>query len=551
MISDGKNMKIKGALVCLSVLMTTSIFAQKPNVVIILADDLGYSDLSSFGSEIHTPYIDSLAYQGTRFTNYHTPATCSPTRAELMSGTDHHLAGLGAMAETMRADAARFDLVPKPEFLGKPGYEGYINARSLTLPQILQQNGYKTLMAGKWHLGFTPANNPAKKGFDYSYALLNGADSHFKALPQGIERKTIYTENGVNVSLPDDFYSTDFFVKKVIEYIGDETKQSQPFFAYVALTAPHWPLQVPAEYLDLYKNKYDTGYDEIKKNRLKNMVNLRITDSMKTAPVLSKEKTPLHLGTWDQLTAKQRQVEARKMELYAAQIKNMDDNVGKLIRHLKKINQYDNTLFMFMSDNGAEGFYRASAGYDNRYNNLGKPKSYELIGPRWSEVSSAPFSLWKGTAAEGGVSAPAIVKLPHQSKAYISKEFVSVRDVFPTVIEFTQSTLTDTQRDAQHYNQPSGHSWMRYLRGQAKHIYGKDFIYADELHGDAYVRNHKWKLTRTVTKNLNGPNWKLYDLENDRTETTDLSQAYPEIVKKLQAEYIQYTQRVGVLDFLE
>lgn len=534
-----------------SLLISTQLFAQKPNVVIILADDLGYSDLSSFGSEIKTPHIDSLAHQGTRFTNYHTPGTCSPTRSELMSGTDHHLAGLGAMAETMRADAAKFDLTPRPQFLGKPGYEGYLNTRSMTLPQVLKDNGYRTLMAGKWHLGYTPETNPASKGFDLSYALLNGADSHFKTLPNGIQRKTIYTENGQKVELPDDFYSTDFFTQKVIEYIGNSKKPSQPFFAYVALTAPHWPLQVPPKYLNIYKGHYDQGYDSIKQKRLEKMLKLKLINSIKTANVVSKELAPMNLGTWNNLTVEQKKIEARKMEIYAAQIKNMDDNVGKLIKHLKKIKQYDNTLFIFMSDNGAEGFYRPLPGYDNSYNNLGKTKSYELIGPRWTEVSSAPFSLWKGTAAEGGVSAPAIVKLPNSTTSKISNTFVNVKDVFPTILEITKSSLKPDYLNPNKFNQLSGKSWVSYLKGKTNSVYGENFIYADELHGDAYIRNKKWKLTRTITKNLNGPDWKLYDLENDRTETIDLSKKYPEIVKLLQQEYVKYTQRVGVQDFME
>ncbi len=542
-------MQLKQALYSSIFFISTASFAQSPNVMIILADDLGYSDLSSFGSEIHTPHLDSLAYQGTRFTNYHTPATCSPTRAELMSGTDHHLAGLGAMAETMRADAAKFDLTPRPQLLGKPGYEGYLNERSIPLPQVMKDNGYKTVMVGKWHLGMTAETNPAAKGFDLSFALLNGADSHFKALPQGIQRKTVYTENGQPVELPDDFYSTNYFTQKVIEYIGHEKQPRQPFFAYVALTAPHWPLQVPTEYLHLYQGQYDQGYDVIKQQRLRNMQHLKIIPNSQTAYVLPKALTPLNLDIWQNLNKKQKQVEARKMELYAAQVKNLDDNVGKLIQHLKRTNQYDNTLFIFMSDNGAEGFYRAAPGYDNRYHNLGQAKSYELIGPRWSEVSSAPLSLWKGTAAEGGVSAPAIVKLPHHHQTKISHSFVSVKDVFPTILDVTGAKLKPAYQNKQNFNQLTGKSWLNYLQGKASSVYGEDFIYADELHGDAYVRNQRWKLTRTITKNLNGPNWKLYDLATDRTERVDLSQQHPEIVKYLSEEYKKYVQRVGVQDF--
>ncbi|WP_349914851.1 arylsulfatase [Acinetobacter pittii] len=536
-------------LLSASLTITFSTYAKQPNIVLIVADDLGYSDIGAFGSEISTPNLDMLAKNGTKFTNYHTPGTCSPTRAELLSGTDHHLAGIGAMVETMQADAAKFDLIPKPQFLGKPGYEGYLNDRSLTISQILKNNGYETIMVGKWHLGFENKTNPINKGFSQSYALLNGVDSHFKELPQGMKRKTIYTENGKKVEIPDDFFSTDFYTKKLIEYLNN-TKADKPFFAYVAYTAPHWPLQAPEEYLNKYKGKYDKGYDYIRFNRLKKMRALNLLQNENTARLVPTEQAPNKLDHWNKLTTQEKMIEARKMELYAAMIDNMDDNIGKIIQHLKEKNEYDNTLFIFVSDNGSEGFYRTAPGYDNSYANLGKPTSYETIGPRWAEVSSTPLYLWKGTAAEGGVSAPAIIKLPHSNQNSTSNEFVSVRDILPTILDITKSSISKPFTDSQKYNQVTGKSWFKYLKGKDNSVYGNNFYYADELHGDAYIRNKDWKLTRTITKNLDGPEWRLYNMSYDRSETQNLIERYPNIAKDLESKYIEYTKKYGVQDFL-
>jgi len=204
--------------------------SKRPNILFILADDLGYSDIGAFGGEIKTPNLDALASEGRLLTDYHTAPTCSPTRSQLLSGTDHHLAGLGAMAELLA-----------PQQVGHPGYEGYLNQKSLSLPELLKDNGYDTYMAGKWHLGLTEALSPKARGFEKSFVLLQGGDLHFGTAPTGYNRGT-YREDGVLVNVPNNFYSSDFYTNKLISYIGQSKTLDKPFFAYAAYTAPHWPL---------------------------------------------------------------------------------------------------------------------------------------------------------------------------------------------------------------------------------------------------------------------------------------------------------------------
>ena len=233
---------------------------KQPNILFIMADDLGYSDLGAFGGEIHTPNLDALTQEGRILTDYHTAPTCSPTRSQLISGTDHHLAGIGAIAELTPA-----------HLKGQPGYEGYLNERSLSIAEVLKDNGYRTYISGKWHLGLTPETNAQAKGFDHSFTLLQGLDLHFKQAPTAYKRNATYTEDGKQVpisSLPDDFFSTNYFTDKLLSYLESGKNSGKPFFAYAAYTAPHWPIQAPQEYRDRYRGVYDVGYDAIRNARI-------------------------------------------------------------------------------------------------------------------------------------------------------------------------------------------------------------------------------------------------------------------------------------------
>lgn len=520
---------------------------KQPNILFIMADDLGYSDLGAFGGEIHTPNIDALTKEGRILTDYHTAPTCSPTRSQLISGTDHHLAGIGAMAELTPA-----------HLKGQPGYEGYLNKRSLSIAEVLKDNGYRTYISGKWHLGLTAETNAHVKGFDHSFTLLQGLDLHFKQAPSAYKRNATYTEDGKVVpisALPDDFFSTNYFTDKLISYLESGKNSGKPFFAYAAYTAPHWPLQAPAEYRDRYRGVYDAGYDVIRNGRIARQKQLGLIPANFTAaePIATKN-APQKYGKWNELSAEQKVLEARRMEIYAGMVENLDANIGRVIEYLKRNNLYDNTLIFFVSDNGAEGFirgsYGAESGFDNRVNNVGTSSSYHYVGPRWAEVSAAPFHLWKDTAGEGATTAPAIVKLPHQNKAQATYHgFASVLDVFPTVLDYANIAVPQSQYKGRQINTPSGYSWKSVLENKAQAIRPVNFSFADELHGSKYARQGEWKIALQGKAELGTGAWELYNLKNDRGETQNLAQNNPVKLQELLDVYNKYTQQNGVKEY--
>lgn len=519
---------------------------QKPNVLFIMADDLGYSDLGAFGGEIHTPNLDALANQGRILTDYHTAPTCSPTRSQLISGTDHHQAGIGAMAE----------LTP-PSLKGQAGYEGYLNERSLSIAEVLRDNGYRTYISGKWHLGLTPETNAHAKGFDHSFTLLQGLDLHYKQAPSAYKRNATYTEDGKVIAisdLPEQFYSSDYYTDKLIQYLESGKNSGQPFFAYAAYTAPHWPIQAPKQYSDKYKGFYDAGYDAIRDARIKRQKQLGIIpENFQAAEPLNTASLPKY-AKWTELSADQKALEARKMEVYAGMVDNLDHNIGRLIQYLKANGQYENTLIFFVSDNGAEGFvrgtYGAESGFDNSLEQVGTANSYHYIGPRWAEVSAAPFHLWKDTAGEGATTAPAIVKLPNQKAAEAKYHgFASVLDVLPTVLDFASVSVPKDQYKGRKINNPIGLSWKATLENKANSIRPVDFSFADELHGNKYAKQGDWKIALQNNSNLGTGQWELYNLKNDRGERVNLAETYPDQVSKLVEIYNKYTQQNDVLEY--
>ena len=520
---------------------------KQPNILFIMADDLGYSDLGAFGGEIHTPNLDALTQEGRILTDYHTAPTCSPTRSQLISGTDHHLAGIGAMAELTPA-----------HLKGQPGYEGYLNERSLSIAEVLRDNGYRTYISGKWHLGLTPETNAQAKGFDHSFTLLQGLDLHFKQAPTAYKRNATYTEDGKQVpisSLPDDFFSTNYFTDKLLSYLESGKSSGKPFFAYAAYTAPHWPIQAPQEYRDRYRGVYDVGYDAIRNARIARQKQLGLIPANFTAAEpIATENAPQKYGKWNELSAEQKALEARRMEIYAGMVENLDANIGRVIQYLKSNHLYDNTLIFFVSDNGAEGFirgsYGAESGFDNNLNNVGTASSYHYVGPRWAEVSAAPFHLWKDTAGEGATTAPAIVKLPNQTQAQaIHHGFASVLDVFPTVLDYANIAVPQGQYKGRQINTPSGYSWKSVLENKAQVIRPAQFSFADELHGSKYARQGDWKIALQGKTELGTGTWELYNLNNDRGETKNLALDHPEKVQELIEVYNKYTQQNGVKEY--
>jgi arylsulfatase A-like enzyme len=512
--------------------------ANPPNFLIIIADDLGYSDIGAFGGEIQTPNLDDLAQQGLRLTNFHTSPLCSVTRAMLISGTDSRIAGFGTMAESIASNQR-----------GKRGYEGYLSDRIAALPEMLMTHGYRTFLSGKWHLGREPLQDPSMRGFQYSFALLQGAHNHFgRGLSTNPQEGTTYRENGRTISsLPADFYSSDYFVTKLIEQLStsDVTEREKPFFAWLAFSAPHFPLQAPDEDIARYKGRYDSGFEVLRQERLKRQIALGL---IKGDVVAHQPEVP---ASWESLSVEEKRRGARKMEVYAAMVDRLDQNIGRLLAELKRTGKYESTVILFLSDNGAEGtdyskinlpiIRNRLVGADNSLENIGKATSWESYGPGWAQAATAPSWLYKSFETEGGTHTPAILRLPG-SDAEIADAYLDVKDVVPTFLELAGVPAPRGIFQGRSVAPLEGRSWVAYLRKRATEVYSPDAVIAHELMGSRAARQGEWKIT-----DRGDGHWLLFNMVRDPGETQDLSDLEPEVKARLVAAYGAYAMAVGVI----
>ncbi|KAK6383529.1 hypothetical protein LTS17_002821 [Exophiala oligosperma] len=550
---------------------------KRPNFLVIVADDLGFSDTSPFGGEIDTPNLMKIAMEGLRLTDFHTAASCSPTRAMLLSGTDAHIAGLGAMAERMK----RFPHI----FADKPGYEGYLNYRVAAMPEILQDNGYHTVMSGKWHLGLTKETAPCSRGFTKVLSTLPGAGNHFNHEPQLYDttekprallkgNKGLWMENDQFIDgetdLPKDFYSSNTFTDYFLKYMRERTdeEKEKPFFGYLAFTAPHWPLQAPPEIVKKYKGWYDDGPMGLRNRRLKSMIEKAIVPN-------DVEPAPLHtLGSkpWDEFTKEEQAKSSRAMEIFAAMVDLIDVNVGRVIDYLRSTDELDNTLIAFMSDNGAEGNILEAipilAGatlkdviekyYDNSFENMGNHNSFVWYGPQWAGASTAPARAAKSFTTEGGIRCPCIVRypsgIPQQRAGTIDNTFTTVMDLLPTFLD-----LAGVQHPAPTFRGREvaplrGKSWLPLLsasKSDSVSIYsGENDIVGWEQLGIAAVRVGEWKALFLPPPRGPGK-WELYHVSEDLGEVHDLAEKEPKKLAEMIAHYETYYQETGMFDAYE
>lgn len=522
-----------------------------PNVLLILVDDLGFNDLSFYGSEIQTPNIDALARDGIALTDFHSGPTCSPTRAMLLTGADSHRVGLGWMAEVL------------PDHLnGRPGYEGYLNLRAASLPELLRDAGYNTYMTGKWHLGYADETSPSRRGFDKTFVLVNGGAGAFQnQLDMMPSHPTMYRENGKPVeSLPNDFYSTAFYTDRMLEFIDDGRDDDKPFFAYLAYTSPHWPLQAPQASIQKYQDTYVDGYDALNQRRLARLKKTGLVEPQVEAfPRMLDEKA------WNQLSAEEQRFEAKKMSIYAAMVDDVDVHIGRLIERLKSIGEYDNTLILFMSDNGPEGKNPlllpgvepwVAECCDNHYDNIGNADSYVMYATPWAQAGNTPHRAFKTFTSQGGLRVPAFVHFPSTFPGSRSSDaFLTVKDVLPTILDvagiehpgkgmYRGREVIDTD----------GRSMGALLRGEKSSIREPDDYMGWELFGKRAIRQGDWKII-FEGQPLFGTNklpvakldtWQLYNLAEDPTEVNDLADMHPEKLEEMLKLWDDYVSRNGV-----
>jgi len=533
------------ALVCLSLLALPGLADERPNIVLIVADDVGFSDIGAYGSEIHTPNIDTLAREGVQLTNYHAAPTCGPSRSMLLTGVDHHLAGSGIN---------RAGLFRLPELRGRPGYEGYLNGSVVTFASLLNDAGYHTYATGKWDPGTRPGQLPVDHGFDKSFVLAGGGASHFDDMAGTTRPVAVvpYYENENKVEkLPEDFYSSAFYTDRIIDYIKSNDDE-QPFMAYLSYTAAHWPLQVPDDWMDRYADDYEEGWHEIRESRFHRLKDLGVIP----AHARLSEGHP-SVQDWDKLLPAQKKVELRRMRIYAAMIENMDHHIGRLLQVLNERNTDRETVIIFLSDNGAEGnaidrimdnSYWIPSNFDNRLENLGRQGSYMWLGLGWGDACVAPFTLFKSYTTAGGLRTPAII---HSSSGRtgsgMKDAIVTVRDIPATILELAGVEKPDGSYGGRTVHRMTGTSLLDYLSGQSETVHGDEPL-GWELYGSRALMKGEWKAVRIYPPAGSG-DWELFNIKTDPTETANLAADFPDVMVELIADWDAYAEANGVAVF--
>ena len=500
----------------------------RPNILLILADDLGYTDVGFFGSEIATPNLDALAMEGLRLANFHAASACAHSRALLMSGTTTFEAGVRTLDDPMRGDIA-------------------------SLPERLRAAGYQTFMAGKWNLGVVPEDGPAARGFDASFALIKAGDNHlgssvFPGNPPFYEGHYTYLENGEPAELPDGWFSSRLYTDKLIEYLQVHAREGRPWFGYLALTAPHWPMQVPEDWIDRYAGRYDEGYDALRESRYRQASELGIFPRNLALEGYSGRAEP-----WDSLTAERQAIRSRSMEVYAAMVENMDMHVGRVIDFLQASGQFENTVILFASDNGAAGedldFVPRTVprtDTDSSLANMGRAGSFTANGPGWSEAAMAPYRALKGSLYSGGTLVPAFIRHSDVAAAGgIEQTYLTFMDILPTLLESAGLPAPGTTFEGREVQPVRGRSFWGLVTGQTGDVRnaGDTVPWIMPIRG-ALVR---WPMKVVADSNpLDEPTqWELFDLEADPGERRDLSGEYPELTAELSGLWLEFGRQAS------
>ena len=514
----------------------------RPNILLIMADDLGYADLGIMGSEIPTPNLDELAKNGMLLTDFYANATCSPTRSMLMSGTDNHLAGLGGMSQP-----------PGVAYQDQPGYFGHLNFKVASLADLMTDAGYNTYMTGKWHLGSEEFNGPRARGFKRSFISLNGA-AHLGPWSWTGPVDADYRDGEELVHVNDDFYSTRFYTHRMMEYIEEDREYGKPFFAWLAYTAPHYPLQAPKESIEQFNGRYDDGFEVLYRERFENQKKLGLIP-----PDIDPAGPEIFETRWDDLSTEDKQFSARRMQIYAAMVSDLDTYIGEIIQYLKDIGEFDNTFIMFMSDNGPEPQRRdltetyqqyVGSEYDHSLENLGAGNSWIMYGPDWATVSAVPFREYKFSGFEGGSHVPAFVHFPSMvAPGTRSAGLGTVMDLMPTFLALAGSEHPGILYRGQEVYPIKSKSLLPILTGQSNEVHAKDYVLGWDIwsYDVKAIRQGDWKIVWNEVEDGSVENL-LFNITDDVYERHDLSNMYPEKFVEMQNLWQKYSEENGVIN---
>ncbi len=511
----------------------------KPNIVLILADDLGYADIGCYGGDIETPNLNSLASQGVMFTQFYNTARCCPSRASILTGLHPHQTGLGAMINNSTNEPA--------------GYTGEINDKCVTLAEVLRGVGYSNYMTGKWHVsgsvdGSDKHNWPIQRGFDRYFGIIDGASSYFDPL-------MLVYDNDTLLNYPQEFYLTDAISDTTVNFIDQHLHNypDQPFFMYVAYTVPHWPLHALPEDIEKYKGKFDVGWDKLREEKLMRMTNIGLIE-----PEWDLSDDGPDILSWNEVENKRWELE--RMEVYAAMVDCMDQGIGRIVRKLEKEGQLENTLIMFLSDNGAcSEIWSDNTSWVKRYGptitkkglivdysndgskNPGTPDTYYSYGREWAHYSNTPFRNYKSNTYEGGISSPFIVYWPGKTETnkVLRKQLAGIIDIMPTLVEVSGAKYPELYNGNVIFPM-EGESLVRTICNNEELL--RDAYYVEHIGNRGMIVNSRWKIVKSGRKS-----WQLYDLEKDRTETNDLSKLKNEMTKELSDKWERWAWRAKVL----
>lgn len=509
---------------------------KRPNIVFILADDLGYTDIAPYGSEVNTPSLAALADQGVSFTNYHTAANCAPARAMLLTGVDSHLAGVPNIPEMLA-----------PEQRVHDNYQGVLGDDVVTVASLLEDAGYHTYMAGKWHLGMAPEKQPSRRGFQRTMAMMDSGADNWEQRPYlALYDQANWFADGERYTLPEDFYSSRFLVDKMIEFIDGNRQDGKPFLAYLPFMAVHSPVQAPQEYIDRYMGVYDSGWDALRQQRKERATALGIVPA--GIPMVRMPTT----DEWDNLTSEERRYQSKRMAVYAGMIEAMDFHIGRLIEYLKETGQYDNTVFIFTSDNGAEASGPAeprafpkrltpeNLGYNLDYDTLGLKGSFSTIGPSFASAAVSPLAYYKFYAGEGGMRVPLIIAgKPIARQKELTRAFAWATDISPTILSLAGVAQPGSRYAGRPVQTMTGRNLAPLVSGEAERVYGSEDSVGYELtdHGVLFQGDHKLVVNQPPAGD---GQWRLFNIVDDPGETVDLAATQALRLQRMLSRYEQY-----------
>jgi arylsulfatase len=536
---------------------------KKPNILLLVADDTAFGDIGAYGSEVHTPNMNKIANAGIRFTNFHVSPVCSVTRSMLFTGNDNIEVGLGS-----------FDYSIYPPTKGKSGYEGHLTDNAVTISELLSDDGYEVYKSGKWHLGGEESGGkgPLGWGFTKEFGILSGGSNHWNDLamtpdfhdPNGlnVKRKEDWTLNGKPYDRPEGVYSGEIYTNQMLEFIK-ETPKDKPWFAYMAFTTAHFPIQAPAELIMKYYPKYlELGYAGLKKSRY---------ESLKKEGIISHDATEAPFNNltkkWESLSQENKEKQAKIMATYAAMIEDQDNRIGQMLAYLKESGQLDNTLVVYMTDNGPEGFEPTNpktgnpemakwieTQFDSSFEAIGSANSENVIGTSWANAATGGLQWWKWFIGEGGTRVPLMIVPPggfsteYARAGQKSNAVVYVKDIPMTILEYANVKHPMTEYKNRQVKPPSGISIKPFLEGKSDVARTDKDWWAFELFGNGYVMKGELKAMKVRTGMFGDGKWHLYNVVNDPSETQPLEGQHPEKLAEMIALYKSYTVKNNIIE---